>query len=73
MNNLKISLIALIAIFLASCKGGKNAGTDGQLIGAQERPKWDNNLLPYGMVYIPSGVFHAGPSDQMSTMHSTQK
>ena len=64
MNNLKISLIAVIAIFLASCKGGKTAGTDGQLIGAQERPKWDNNLLPYGMVYVPSGVFHAGPSDQ---------
>ncbi len=62
MNKLKFSLIAVIAIFLASCKGGN--GTDGQLIGAQDRPKWDNNLLPYGMIYVPSGVFHAGPSDQ---------
>ncbi len=61
MNNLRFSLIAIIALFLVSCKG---SGTDGQLIGSQDRPKWDNNLLPYGMVYIPSGVFHAGPSDQ---------
>ena len=62
MNKVKFSLIAVIAILLASCKGG--SGTDGQLIGSQDRPKWDNNLLPYGMVYVPSGVFHAGPSDQ---------
>ncbi|HNM31530.1 MAG TPA: SUMF1/EgtB/PvdO family nonheme iron enzyme [Chitinophagales bacterium] len=62
MNKLKISFIAVIAALLASCKGG--SGTDGQLIGSQDRPKWDNNLLPYGMVYIPSGVFHTGPSDQ---------
>ncbi len=62
MNKLKFSLIAVIAVLLASCKGG--SGTDGQLIGAQDRPQWDNNLLPYGMVYVPSGVFHAGPSDQ---------
>ena len=61
MNKVKFSLIAVIAILLASCKG---SGTDGQLIGSQDRPKWDNNLLPYGMVYVPSGVFHAGPSDQ---------
>ena len=62
MNKLKIWLIAIIAVLLVSCKGGN--GTDGQLIGAQDRPKWDNNLLPYGMIYVPSGVFHAGPSDQ---------
>ena len=62
MNKLKFSLIAVIAVLLASCKGGN--GTDGQLIGAQDRPTWDNNLLPYGMIYVPSGVFHAGPSDQ---------
>ncbi len=61
MNKFKFSLIAVIAVLLASCK---SSGTDGQLIGAQDRPKWDNNLLPYGMIYVPSGVFHAGPSDQ---------
>lgn len=61
MNKLKFSLIAVMAMLLASCKSN---GTDGQLIGSQDRPKWDNNLLPYGMVYVPSGVFHAGPSDQ---------
>lgn len=61
MNKFRLSLIALVAVLLASCKGN---GTDGQLIGAQNRPSWDNNLLPYGMIYVPSGVFHAGPSDQ---------
>ncbi|HPA36381.1 MAG TPA: SUMF1/EgtB/PvdO family nonheme iron enzyme, partial [Chitinophagales bacterium] len=61
MNKFRISLIAIVAVLLVSCKG---SGTDGQLIGSQDRQKWDNNLLPYGMVYVPSGVFHAGPSDQ---------
>lgn len=61
MKTLKFSFLAIVAVFMAGCKGN---GYDGQLIGSQDRPKWDNNLLPYGMVYVPSGVFHAGPSDQ---------
>lgn len=55
------ALLTLIAfgLFAASC--GKKE--DGQLVGAKDRPSW-KGINPYGMVYIPSGTFHAGASDQ---------
>ncbi len=53
----KFSLALLL--FVTGCKGGYN----GQLLGEQDRPKW-NPITPYGMVFIPSGVLHIGPSDQ---------
>ncbi|MFN8321627.1 MAG: SUMF1/EgtB/PvdO family nonheme iron enzyme [Chitinophagales bacterium] len=53
----KASLALLL--FVAGCKGGYN----GQLLGELDRPKW-NPITPYGMVFIPSGVLHIGPSDQ---------
>ena len=37
---------------------------DGQLVEQQTNPKWDNEMMPYGMVYVPSGTFHTGSSDQ---------
>lgn len=48
-----------LGLLIASC--GKKQ--DGQLVGSKGRPKW-KGINPYGMVYIPSGTFHAGPSDQ---------
>lgn len=61
MSNVKLSLFILaITAMLASCSSGDN----GQLIGAQDRPDFNSNVVPYGMVYIPSGTFHIGPSDQ---------
>ena len=62
MKKIKITLCiasAAIALFLAGCSGGYN----GQLLGEQSRPRW-NPITPYGMVFIPSGVLHIGPSDQ---------
>jgi sulfatase modifying factor 1 len=53
----KVSLALLL--FVAGCSGGYN----GQLLGELDRPKW-NPITPYGMVFIPSGVLHIGPSDQ---------
>ena len=52
---------AAVALLLvtAGCKGGYN----GQLLGEQDRPSW-NPITPYGMVFVPSGVLHIGPSDQ---------
>ena len=55
---LKISL-ALLVLVLASCGRREN----GQLIGALDRPAW-KGINPYGMVYVPSGTLHIGPSDQ---------
>jgi sulfatase modifying factor 1 len=46
-------------LIIAGCSGGYN----GQLLGELDRPKW-NPITPYGMVFIPSGVLHIGPSDQ---------
>ena len=48
-------------LLLAAC--GRNSNT-GDLIGVENRPKWNKDINPYGMVYIPSGRFMMGPSDQ---------
>ncbi|MCP4122558.1 MAG: SUMF1/EgtB/PvdO family nonheme iron enzyme [Bacteroidetes bacterium] len=61
MNRVKLSsLILVLMAYLSGCSGGDN----GQLIGSQDRPDFNSNIVPYGMVYIPSGTFHTGPSDQ---------
>lgn len=63
MNKSRLILIGLlISLVFASCN--KKSGLEGQLVGAQDRPKWDSKMMPYGMVYIPSGTFHTGSSDQ---------
>ena len=48
-----------LGLLIASCSKKQ----DGQLVGSKGRPKW-KGINPYGMVYIPSGTFHAGASDQ---------
>lgn len=48
-----------ILIILNSC----GSGNRGQLIGAQDRERW-YQADPYGMVFIPSGSYNMGPSDQ---------
>lgn len=55
-----ITAIAMIMILAVSC-GDKYTG---QLVGVLDRPKWKGNVNPYGMVYVPSGTFHIGSSDQ---------
>jgi formylglycine-generating enzyme len=51
-------LVAVAALFPA-CKSKES----GQLTGITDRPKW-KGINPYGMVYVPSGTLHIGPSDQ---------
>ena len=55
------ALLMLIALGLTVASCGKKE--NGQLVGVQDRPTW-RGINPYGMVYIPSGTFHAGPSDE---------
>jgi formylglycine-generating enzyme len=67
MKNLS-ALTAFFALFLmAGCKlGGKNKGMlpqDGQLHGVAPASAY-NLSKPPGMVYIPPGTFHMGPSDE---------
>jgi sulfatase modifying factor 1 len=55
----KILVAVLAVILISSCAQRDN----GQLVGVLDRPTW-KGINPYGMVYIPSGTLHIGPSDQ---------
>lgn len=55
----KSLFLALVILVLSSCGTGYN----GKLMGSLDRPVW-YHIMPYGMVYIPSGTLHIGPSDQ---------
>ncbi|MBK7869451.1 MAG: SUMF1/EgtB/PvdO family nonheme iron enzyme [Saprospiraceae bacterium] len=59
MKNLLKLALAFLVLALSACKGGET----GQLTGVLDRPSW-KGINPYGMVYIPSGTLHIGPSDQ---------
>jgi len=66
-NLIKITLVLLVFV-AASCGGGEN----GQLVGVLDRPAWQG-INPYGMVYVPSGTLHIGPSDQDVSNTFTQR
>lgn len=68
MKNLPAVMLFLLAFMLFACgKIGKDAARtlpqDGQLHGVAPGPRY-NLSKPYGMLYVPSGTFHMGPSDQ---------
>ncbi len=71
MNNRIFYLLAFVAMgsSVTSCKmlsGKKRSGSipnDGQLYGVAPSAKWDMKK-PVGMVYVPQGTFHMGPSDE---------
>ncbi|MBL7830858.1 MAG: SUMF1/EgtB/PvdO family nonheme iron enzyme [Saprospiraceae bacterium] len=56
---LKFLPVVLLLFILSSCGRKEN----GQLIGVLDRPTW-KNINPYGMVYVPSGTFTIGQSDE---------
>jgi gliding motility-associated lipoprotein GldK len=67
MKNLSILMTLGLAVGLASCSklgnSGKGLPDDGQLHGAAPASRY-NLAKPPGMVYIPPGTFHMGPSDE---------
>jgi len=71
MNNRLLNLIAIVAITASSSScnllgGKKKSGTlpnDGQVHGVAPGGKWTPTKPP-GMVYVPPGTFHMGPSDE---------
>lgn len=67
MTNRLFYLIAMVAIAStsSSCKKNKSSSLpkDGQLHGVAPGARWSLSKPP-GMVYIPPGTFHMGPSDE---------
>src|SRR3954465_12970965 len=66
MKNLSTLLALAAMLVVAGCgKLGKSKGTqkDGQLLGVAPAAKY-NLKQPHGMIYIPPGTFHMGPSDE---------
>jgi len=72
-TSLKVSALALL-VLAASC--GKS-GSNGQLVGDQTRMNY-KAPLPIGMVYVPSGSYKMGASDEDirgrndATIHTVQ-
>lgn len=63
MNKLlKLSSFVLAVVLLASC--GMGRGPQGDLVGAEDRPEYNPQQVPYGMVACPGGTFHMGQADQ---------
>jgi formylglycine-generating enzyme len=68
MNNRSVYFLAVIFLALAatSCKskgGSSSSKNDGQLHGVAPGNKY-NGKQPPGMIYVPAGTFHMGPSDE---------
>lgn len=64
--SINIGVVALMAVLSTSCgklKSSKGLPKDGQLHGVAPGGKY---ILPKppGMVYVPQGTFHMGPSDE---------
>lgn len=63
---LLLTTLAVVAIGIVSCgKKGKTSAVpdNGQLVGVASSSK-SSMGKPLGMVYIPPGTFHMGPSDE---------
>jgi formylglycine-generating enzyme required for sulfatase activity len=61
MKKLLFSCVMLMLLVLSGCKPGAN----GELVGTGRDPFFQET--PFGMLFIPLGSFHMGPSDQEIT------
>ncbi|MAW64930.1 MAG: gliding motility-associated lipoprotein [Flavobacteriales bacterium] len=61
MKKLLFSCVMLVLLFISGCKPGAN----GELVGTGRDPFFQET--PFGMLFIPLGSFHMGPSDQEIT------
>lgn len=65
MRKLLYSCVVLISIVLTSC----GSGVRGEMVGTGREPFYQED--PFGMLFIPLGSFHMGPSDQEITFALT--
>jgi gliding motility-associated lipoprotein GldK len=61
MKKLLFSCVMLVLLVVSGCKPGAN----GELVGTGRDPFFQET--PFGMLFIPLGSFHMGPSDQEIT------
>jgi sulfatase modifying factor 1 len=59
---LQFSAIALSVVLMAGCGMGRTS--EGDLIGAGDRPEFNPQEVPFGMIACPGGTFHMGQTDQ---------
>ena len=68
MKNLSTAIALLAVLVITGCgklgkKASKGLPNDGQVHGVAPGMKY-NLTKPFGMVYVPPGTFHMGPSDE---------
>lgn len=64
MGSMKIRQIAIcLSAFVAILSSCGKSGASGELVGVGAK-KFRSNEVPYGMVYVPSGTFVMGQTDQ---------
>ena len=68
MKNLSTAIALLAILVITGCgklgkKASKGLPNDGQVHGIAPGNKY-NLTKPFGMVYVPPGTFHMGPSDE---------
>ncbi|AKQ47231.1 gliding motility protein [Rufibacter radiotolerans] len=59
---LQFSAIALSVMLMAGCGMGRDS--QGDVVGAMDRPEFNPQEIPYGMIACPGGTFHMGQTDQ---------
>lgn len=63
LSLLPVSLFALILIGCGKPNNSRGVSSNGQLVGAPNTVR-PSPSRPYGMIQIPQGTFHMGPSDE---------
>ncbi len=61
-------VLVMAIVILAGCTGGDN----GQMYGVPNRPIW-THPQPFGMIYVPTGTYHMGQSDQEVGSHQIHR
>ena len=72
MKKIALFCLAGLTALVSSC--GLNSG-NGEMVGSNHRPVF-KPFIPFGMVYVPSGTYHLGQTDQdiaySQTAHNRQ-
>src|SRR5690242_19810045 len=63
---IKLFSLGLSLIYLSGCGlfNRGNGDPQGELVGASDRPEFNPQDVPYGMVPCPGGTFHMGQTEQ---------